>query len=1805
MRTSAIHALHWRGIADGLLNRLFSGESLRLTEVYEEWIFTDATPSQVRIAGTVALNSSTEFLVGGLGIRFGMESDYGLEVPFAIDLPAAPVAVLLAALCIKAGFAKPNDFVDLDVAAAAEWLPNAVDGVSTFSDLDLDLLGDMRMFLFGDDPVRVTLGPLPAFLVLPESWIEQGRHILDANNNITGVESDPEAGPISIKLGEAMLQVSAAGIDVTIEGGGPLTLPPLMIKGTGLALELKGLSIKTGDGNLPSEIASLGADRGFDESWRGVFASEITLWNLDSVFPGGPVGDAAGAGHRITASYFAIDGRGLTGDIAWSRITPENEMLVLNRVSITFDRAWYPSGIEGGGIMAFRELGAVENLKFLARLELDPFASDSDRWRLLLEAEALTPGEPLVSFKSPSSELIAAVSVLAESLGDSDLALLLAAMAAGAGSHVRLIRWKNIEIRSAQASGYRKNSGTFKFEGSISISAELEILLGGEPQPLSVKLGKIEVSYDQAAEPGLRAKSSWSLDDGLILTLPLEVEVGGAVTIDRIGLRKSDENTLLIELGVAMEGTGDISISGLPNVVTIVYDRDTNEISLKLSRDGQPFILLVPGVLYATGTLVESGVEFPLLNGEVGDWSKSLRAALTAYLVGSGKAVAPLDHMKKENYLFALDLGLLTATRSSDGMKAVVLTGDLCFNPGIPIGSTGTALYGLGLTYGQNTVPNAQDGDYTGWFLSPNDDSLAFSTHAKKWVPQGHSWGFGASVAIGSLPDAGRAWNVAAGLFLLLPGPVVMITGKGNLFSPPPELPKGENGGNVEAPFAAAVALDFLRDRLSAELVAEIKIGPNTSPLLELNIPARIEASLSRALDMELAVGRFSPENERVSGRALGLFDITTYVMVTTRGIDNFPNQGRRLEPFAMAYGGAGGLSAGFGSRLAELRLSVQAGFDLGASLSIPPLMVGQIYASGQLVARVICVSVNLGIETKLFVVAPKPFELSGTANFRVGLPWPLPDFKFSGSFSIEKQADWPKAENPIQNISLFPRTNGTAVLANGESFDGVVLEEQGEQKVDGVPVDAGILIAFRAPIGNEHPVIGMVSTQSDDMADKVWEVATTGTNKNGDTERIGWRHVLTKVSLFEIQEGFEEIEIEIHGGWSYRGVDGTTEYSANDAPGGQALRTSLRLLTPLDPIEERRIGTGAEVLGSIFESWQPCEKSPNPKDYEIVFAIPSPDDLGTNQWLVPGKSTVLDRRSLVPGPNGAISYSGPQSRSSSFFAAYTFLSPGVFYRQNSLSFPLTEVLASQHFIITVPAMVFGRLVDLNAGGIDISYEPPCGCLEITVPGGGWSRFAYFVVRRGVEFVLVDHLNEVNVGTVPHQDGTLYVSEDEILELHRVTLGPDATVLRAHTVQTQAINPGLIGRFGAAFLGASYYAEHETREAAIDRRQEASFRLISDLGSRAEDWASGGTEGLLKPDTDYKLEVVVDSYKVKQTDNGDLVIGEPEPIQRHSKIVNFKTEADIKQPLAAYFPGPSWGEDLEQNWNIKTLPDSQAFHYRGNKIKVHVGDAVVVGRISAHKRAVSLRLTHESGNTPEIRAEELLAEKKEGISELQDIISEAMDKWECLDGEAPIYLKLTYYFDTLLKPGGYLAELVAEDFSGERVDKLLYRWRFIASRWSSLETHVRAHQVRRLPRGGLSAEVLINVKSRLGASVPKIMVDDMLLDDLLTITFGEPPSISPDDPLLLLWVRQDGVAGLMLDGPEPFLGPGVTLELAGSRNVVLHTVVRNVLGSRALIIPESVVSPGPLHLRIKKEPNTYEIGLEVPSFSDLTEGARA
>lgn len=1184
MRTAAIRALRHRGIADGLLDVVMSGDVARITDVYEEWDTDAHGAGQVRIAGTVAVAASPGFSVAGLSVSFGLNPQTRIEVPFSVELPAPPVAVLLAVLCVRARFATVNDFLDLDVAAAADWLD--LDGADSFADLDLDEVGDLGALLTGDEPARVTIGPVPTWLELPEQWLQRGTKVTD-DDGWTTIEPDEDAPAVVVALGTVTLSAETSGFEATIEPVDEINLPPMVIAGTDIALEAQGISLRT-DG---------------DEAERGLAFDHVTVWGLGSL-PFLP-DDAT-----LELTGWLLNSHGLTGhgDLTFP---PQTDGIMRPRtVGLSFDRSWWPVELRAEAEFDLGALlGDTEHVvEVTADLRLDPHADPDDRWEFELAvrgeddgALARLDGAALTAFGAACG----ALAVLSGGSGDaSDAGLLLGALAAldATGGATGIADWEQLVIEGVSANlrrelvpvagGDQVRAHVLRMQFDVRLAASL-LPTGDDPIPIELGASSVTVDLvldDVADLDRPRLDIDWSLADGLQVTLPAPVDIGGPITVTSASLRKRTEVAgLVIELGVDPAGASDVAIGGLPDVVVITYDAESGDIDLTLGRSGQQFTLLVPGALYAEGVLHRSDHHQDPLGGDV-EWGEVLRGQLRAFLVANGDA-SGLDLMKKDSYLFDLEIDLLSATSADGSLQAFVVTLDAGFRPGLPIGTSGASIYGLGLTYAQNGAPAALDGEYGDWFF---DDPPEYTTVGSKWVPQAGHWGFGASVTVGSTPDSGRSWNVGAGLFVLLPGPVIMVTGEGDLFAELPQLPaEGGEPDQIDAAFGAVIVLDLLRDRFSLDLRGELERNAGGKRLLHVAIPASVRVDLTNPIDFLVAIGMPRPEDDRVQVNALDLIDLSGYLVLAGSGID-LPMRGSDDLPLpgvALALGGAGGIDKGFSAGPVSLKLWARAGFDVGLSLSVP-LLAGQVWVDGGIDVSAFGVGASLRVELTLGAIAPNPFFLWGNVRVVLGLPWFLPDIDFDASLEIGGEATWlenaPSPDSPVESLSLWGRGAGAPTVLDDDSGD----------DTKGVPLDVVPEVVFRVPVGNDTDELDAVAMVGADAEDPVWELATTGEDDDGRKEHLGYRHVLTACTLLKVDaNGNEHVVDGVSATWPEGTENGNTPTALDSAAeggielvaGGQVGRTKLRLLDPLAATVDARIGLGAELTEKRWSGWDPC----------------------------------------------------------------------------------------------------------------------------------------------------------------------------------------------------------------------------------------------------------------------------------------------------------------------------------------------------------------------------------------------------------------------------------------------------------------------------------------------------------------------------------------------------------------------------------------------------------------------------------------
>src|SRR5690606_9306091 len=156
--------------------------------------------------------------------------------------------------------------------------------------------------------------------------------------------------------------------------------------------------------------------------------------------------------------------------------------------------------------------------------------------------------------------------------------------------------------------------------------------------------------------------------------LPTAITVGSLLTITSVTVRQEDDDRLLLELGTQVSGEGDLHVTGLPDLIRVGIDTVRETVDFALGRSGESLTLLVPGVVYASGTLQTGSDAARALGGDTTAWQQLMVGSLRAFLVGNGTASAPADHLSKSSYLFDLEIGLISAVHRTDGTTAVVLT---------------------------------------------------------------------------------------------------------------------------------------------------------------------------------------------------------------------------------------------------------------------------------------------------------------------------------------------------------------------------------------------------------------------------------------------------------------------------------------------------------------------------------------------------------------------------------------------------------------------------------------------------------------------------------------------------------------------------------------------------------------------------------------------------------------------------------------------------------------------------------------------------------------------------------------------------------------------------------------------------------------------------------------------------------------------------------------------------------------------------------------------------------------------------
>ncbi len=368
----------------------------------------------------------------------------------------------------------------------------------------------------------------------------------------------------------------------------------------------------------------------------------------------------------------------------------------------------------------------------------------------------------------------------------------------------------------------------------------------------------------------------------------------------------------------------------------------------------------------------------------------------------------------------------------------------------IPLGATGTALYGFEGLFAMNMSPVVTNrpwpsaesptvpaGDWYGWYK--HVPQVFTVTDPLKWSADPGAWAFGAGLSLGTLPDAGFTVNTRALLVILLPGPVLLLEGTADLLTPPPALGGAEQEGTLSLLAALDGRAGTLQLGIDAawSLARVIDIGASTEAFFDFD----------RSDAWHLWIGQDQPETARIRADYLALFHADAWLMLGPPGID------------------AGvGVSWGDTWRFSPARLTLEAWVGGRAALTTRPQhLSGGLSLGGHMGVAVGPFGIGIGVEAALSGESFTPYEVAGTLSVVVELPTPLKDLDVDIGLSWQQPAT-PGVEDPwVSALVDHPRCT-----ESWQPVDGGGTDQEPASDTPVVPLDAGVLLTFAHPMGDE-----------------------------------------------------------------------------------------------------------------------------------------------------------------------------------------------------------------------------------------------------------------------------------------------------------------------------------------------------------------------------------------------------------------------------------------------------------------------------------------------------------------------------------------------------------------------------------------------------------------------------------------------------------------------------------------------------------------------------------------------------------------
>jgi len=353
--------------------------------------------------------------------------------------------------------------------------------------------------------------------------------------------------------------------------------------------------------------------------------------------------------------------------------------------------------------------------------------------------------------------------------------------------------------------------------------------------------------------------------------------------------------------------------------------------------------------------------------------------------------------------LLALDLSLdgkmVFGTINGSTYFGIYL--DLELPAGIPLWSTGLALYGgAGLFY-LNGEPNKSDTQE--WYKIGGENSyyhadpIGVTDIIRKWRPQEESLGLGAGVTIGTVYDNGFTFAGRFMFGIVFPGPIIFFEGAANLLKERSALSDSDDPN-----FRALAVLDGRAGTFTFGLVAQYKVGAN-GELIDIQGSVEAFFSFHDTSLWHLYLGEKEPREKRIRAQFFSIFESNSYFM---------------LDAHQLATGAWVGWDVDW--QFGPLRVILEAWIEGNAIISWKPVYFhGDLLLHARIELSVFGFGLGLWAEAIIEADVFNPFHLLAELCVGIILPWPLPDFEVNLPLEWGPEPTPPSLPLPLKEIAV------------------------------------------------------------------------------------------------------------------------------------------------------------------------------------------------------------------------------------------------------------------------------------------------------------------------------------------------------------------------------------------------------------------------------------------------------------------------------------------------------------------------------------------------------------------------------------------------------------------------------------------------------------------------------------------------------------------------------------------------------------------------------------------------------------------